>query len=146
ERGDTVAVEKPFVWDGVKYWVSVEGKVIPQKGAMMMGGGSEWHGIDLNDSIPLPFGWITPEKANVYDAPPEKPSSKATPVQLERRTRVQIIGEQMVGKRNWLKVTLAQAAPAPTFGDIIADNAKNASKQIAAPSPAPLPAEMWISA
>ena len=146
ERGDTVAIEKPFNWDGVKYWVSVEGKVIPQKGAMLMGGGSEWHGIELNDSVPHPFGWITPEKANVYEAPPEKPSAKATPVQLERRTRVQIVGEQMVGKRNWLKVTVAQAAPAATFGDIIADNAKNAGKQITAPSPAPLPAEMWVSA
>jgi hypothetical protein len=44
ERGDTVAVEKPLMYDGEKYWVSVEGKVLPQKGANSMGLGSAWQG------------------------------------------------------------------------------------------------------
>ena len=43
----------------------------PQKGSAMMGGGAEWHGIELDDKTPLPFGWVTPDKANVYAAPPE---------------------------------------------------------------------------
>ena len=56
-----------YTWDGANYWISVDGKVIPQKGSALMGGGSEWHGIELDDKTPLPFGWITPDKANVYD-------------------------------------------------------------------------------
>ena len=66
ERGDTVAVDKPFNWwTAEKFWIHVDGKVIPQKGFIMMGGGAEWHGLDLTAEIPLPFGWITPDKANV---------------------------------------------------------------------------------
>ena len=60
ERGDTVAVEKPLTYDGEKYWVSVEGKVLPQRGASSMGPGSAWQGLPLDDSIALPFGWVTP--------------------------------------------------------------------------------------
>jgi lipoprotein-anchoring transpeptidase ErfK/SrfK len=147
ERGDTVAVEKPFVWDGVKYWITVEGKVLPQKGFATMGGGAEWHGIELGAETPLPFGWITPDKANVYDAPPDKPSSKATPVQLARRTRVSIVGEQMVGKRNWLKVTVAAPPPPPTSGNIIAESDSKKKSATAEPSPAPINGgEMWVSA
>jgi lipoprotein-anchoring transpeptidase ErfK/SrfK len=144
ERGDTVAIEKPIVWDGTKYWLTVDGKVIGQKGFFMMGGGAEWHGLDLDDKTPLPFGWITPDKANVYDTPPEKPSPKATPVQLERRTRVAIVGEELVGKRKWLKVTVAAPPPAPGSGNIIASSEKKSVPL--APSPAPLPSEMWVSA
>jgi hypothetical protein len=145
EKGDTVAVERSYNWDGVKYWISVEGKVIPAKGSGMMGGGSEWHGIQLDEKTSLPFGWVLPDKANVYDTPPEKPSAKPTPVQLERRTRVQIIGAELVGKRNWLKITVVEGPPRATWGDILADAAKRAPA--VAPSPPPLPTgEMWISA
>ena len=66
KKGDTVAVEKSYVWDGQRYWISVDGKVVPTAHTAMMGGGAEWHGIELNDKTPLPFGWVTPDKANVY--------------------------------------------------------------------------------
>jgi lipoprotein-anchoring transpeptidase ErfK/SrfK len=157
ERGDTTAVDKPYTWDGQKYWINVDGKVIPQKGAAMMGGGAEWHGIDVNDKITLPFGWVTPDKASVYAAPPEgKPG--AFLAQLERRTRVNIVEERVVGKKKWLKVTFADAPPPPTFGNIMQENLKkkpaatDAGAEAAAPAPpandnplASVP-EAWIAA
>jgi lipoprotein-anchoring transpeptidase ErfK/SrfK len=164
ERGDTVAVEKSIAWEGQRYWVNVDGKVIAQKGTGMMGGGAEWHGIDITDKTPLPFGWVTPDKASVYPAPPEGKPGK-TDVALERRTRVNILDERMVGKKKWLKVTVAEPPPAPTYGNIMAENAKkkppeptaaNPATPQAAPPPAPPPPpppnplaampEIWISA
>jgi lipoprotein-anchoring transpeptidase ErfK/SrfK len=153
ERGDTVAVDKPYVWDNEKYWINVDGKVIPQKGSALMGNGAEWHGIELNEQTPLPFGWVTPDKANVYAAPPEGKPGKAD-AQLERRTRINIVDERLVGKKKWLKVTIAAPPPAATFGNIFAENAKkkpatDASAAAAPPAPenpvANLP-EIWISA
>lgn len=158
KKGDTVAVEKSYVWDGQKYWISVDGKVCPVAHTAMMGGGAEWHGLELTDKTPLPFGWITPDKANVYAAPPEGKPGKADAT-LERRTRVAIVDERMIGKKKWLKVTVAEPPPPPTFGDIMADNAKR--KAAAATTPAPATAdpaapppedpiakmpEIWISA
>ena len=174
ERGDTVAVEKPYVWENEKYWISTDGKVLPQKGFSMMGGGAEWHGIELTDAVPLPFGWVTPEKANVYDAPTEKGQKATASSTLERRTRVNIVDERLVGKKKWLKITVAELPPQPTFGNILADNAKKAPKPAdagtaaapvagaaaaapgapaaapapaaGAPAPAPAAAEMWVTA
>jgi lipoprotein-anchoring transpeptidase ErfK/SrfK len=127
KKGDTVAVEKSYVWDNEKYWISVDGKVVPTAHTAMMGGGAEWHGIALGDKTPLPFGWVTPDKANVYAAPPESQSGgrpgKAD-AQLERRTRVNIVDERTVGKKKWLKITVAEPPPLATFGNIMADNAK----------------------
>ncbi|HEX4461479.1 MAG TPA: L,D-transpeptidase family protein [Polyangia bacterium] len=159
ERGDTTAVDKPYTWDGQRYWINVDGKVIPQKGAAMMGGGAEWHGIEVNDKVTLPFGWVTPEKANIYAAPPEgKPGAAAA--QLERRTRVNIVDERLVGKKKWLKVTFADPPPPPTFGNIMQENLKKKPAAEAPPgadggaAPAPPAAdnpiaslpEAWIAA
>jgi lipoprotein-anchoring transpeptidase ErfK/SrfK len=155
KKGDTVAVDKLYKWDGEDYWIAVDGKVIKKQSASLMGGGSSWHGIDITDQTPLPFGWITPDKANVYDAPPDKGAKPLKDVTLERRTRVSIVGEQMVGKKLFLKVTVAAPPPPPTFGEIFADAEKKraaataatatATDAAAAPPPAP-PAEMWVSA
>jgi lipoprotein-anchoring transpeptidase ErfK/SrfK len=124
EKGDTIAIEKPLKWDGQSYWVSVEGKVMPQKGSSQMGGGSEWHGVAIDDTTPLPFGWITPDKANVYPSPPDRPQKGATETQLQRRTRVNIVEERTVGKKLWLRVTVAEAAPERPVGAIMAEPAK----------------------
>jgi lipoprotein-anchoring transpeptidase ErfK/SrfK len=43
---------------------------------------------------------------------------------LVRRTRVAIVDERMVGKKKWLKVTVAAPPPEATFGNIMAENAK----------------------
>jgi lipoprotein-anchoring transpeptidase ErfK/SrfK len=157
KKGDTVAVEKLFKWDGEDYWIAVDGKVIKKQAAVLMGGGSSWHGIDITDKTPLPFGWITPDKASVYEAPPADKSVKPLKdFTLTRRTRVSIVGEQMVGKRLFLKVTVADPPPPETFGEIFADNEKKRPKAEAVapptatdaagtPPPAP-PAEIWVSA
>ncbi len=159
ERGDTIAIEKTLKWEGTSYWVSVEGKVMPQKGAAYMGGGSEWHGLKLDASTPLPFGWITPELANVFAAPPDgagrakvKPDS-----QLPRRTRVAIVDEKLVGKARWLKVTVAAPPPVPSVGAIMAESSKKPVAVAVAPLPSPSPGqppgqppvqpmEMWVNA
>lgn len=157
ERGDTVAVEKSYVWDNDKYWINVDGKVIPAKGSAMMGGGAEWHGIEIKGDVKLPFGWVTPDKANVYAAPPEGKAGKPDAT-LERRTRVNIVDEKMVGKKLWLKITVADPPPAPTFGNIMAENAKKKPAAAAQPADGGAPeenkeenplsklAEIWVSA
>ena len=153
ERGDTVAVDKTYKHDGAVYWISVEGKVLAQKGMFVMGGGSEWHGIDLTDGLAQPFGWITVDKANAYAALPDAKAlaGKTKPVadaQVPRRARVNILGEELVGKRRWLKVTVA--APPPVSGEnlIIAKDApKRANPDGGAPDAAALPTtELWIVA
>jgi len=156
KKGDTVAVDKLYKWDGEDYWIAVDGKVIKKKGASLMGGGSSWHGIDITDKTPLPFGWITPDKANVYDAPPEKGAKPLKDFTIERRTRVSIVGEQLVGKKLYLKVRIAEPPPPPTFGEIFADAEKKrpaasataTATDAATPPPAAptSPTEMWVSA
>ncbi len=152
KKGDTVAIEKTVVWEGQKYWISVDGKVTPVAHTSMMGGGAEWHGIELDDKTPLPFGWVTPDKASVYAAPPDSGKAKADAT-LERRTRVAIVDERMVGKKMWLKVTVAAPPPEATFGNIMADNAKKKTgtgtgtgTEQPAEDPVTRMPEIWISA
>jgi lipoprotein-anchoring transpeptidase ErfK/SrfK len=151
KKGDTVAIDKPYKWDGEDYWIAVDGKVIKKKNAVLMGGGAEWHGVEITDATHLPFGWITPDKASVFAAPPDKgqgnQKAKADTT-LPRRTRVDIVDEKLVGKKKWLKVTIAEAAPVETFGNIIAEHNKPPAKkgdETEDNTPANLP-EMWVSA
>jgi lipoprotein-anchoring transpeptidase ErfK/SrfK len=147
KKGDTVAIDKPLKWEGEDYWISADGKVIKKKAASLMGGGSSWHGIEITDAMPLPFGWITPEKASIYEALPEKGAKPLKDFSLERRTRVNIVGEEMVGHKKWLKVTVAEPPPPPTFGEIFSDMEKKRPGADAAPAAPPTPpAEMWVSA
>ena len=133
EHGDTVAIVRPLSFDGEKYWLTVENKVLPQKGSAQMGPGSAWHGVAVDDKLTLPFGWITPEHAPAYEVIPEGKVAPAS--QLDRRARVSILEEQTIGKKKWLKVQVA--APPPT-------DPKEASLSPQTPAvPAP-PA--WVSA
>ena len=106
----------------------------------MMGGGAEWHGIELTDKTPLPFGWITPDKANAYARAARRAKAGKPGATLERRTRVAIVDERMVGKKKWLKVTVAEPPPAATFGNIIADNSKKKPARRRAEPERPTPA------
>ncbi len=154
EKGDTIAVEKPIVWENQKYWLTVEQKIIPQKGFSLMGAGASWHGLQITDAISLPFGWTLPEKTNAYAVAPEASKTKPDAV-LDRRTRVNIVDEKMVGKKKWLKVTFAEAAPPATFGEIFSEverkKAKTSDAAVAPPAPenpnplAALP-EAWVLA
>jgi hypothetical protein len=96
-----VAVEKRFTYDEVTYWLSVEGKVFPTKGAGEMGGGSDWQGEPLDDKTQFPFGWTLPEKVKVWaDA-----SMKGKPLEvLAPRTRVAIVEETGAGRKRMLRI------------------------------------------
>ena len=72
KKGDTVAIEKSVRLGRARSIGSAStARSCPAAHTAMMGGGAEWHGIELDDKTPLPFGWVTPDKANVYAAPPE---------------------------------------------------------------------------
>ena len=150
EHGDTIAIDRPLKFDGESYWLSVEGKVLPQKGTAQMGGGSLWHGMAITDATPLPFGWITGEHVPTYEQIPEGKSAQQG--QLERRVRVQIVEEQTVGKKRWLKVhalpitgTLAPqpAESSPTDVWINADQV-NEVRLLEHPAKVPADIERWI--
>ena len=142
ENGDTVAIDRPYKWQDTSYWISVEGKVLPQAHTTVMKGGSEWHGIDITDDLASPFGWVTPERLEVFAEPFDPRTVGRTKPQaamkLPRRTQVRIVEEQQLGKRRWLRVEELAPAPAPAL----------------APAPAPAPGDggasppsaLWVNA
>lgn len=114
QKGDTVAIEKSAAWGDAKYWVSVDGKVLPQKGTSMMGQGSAWQGVNIADAKELPFGWITPDETEVFEAAPV-PGPKPIPIgRILRRTRVRIVEEQGDEKKRWLKIEKITLPPEGT--------------------------------
>jgi hypothetical protein len=103
-RGDTLAIDpaqKPSVieFEGASYHVTVDGKVVPVQGTFVLKNFSGWQGELLTPSTHLPFGWVTPRKAAVYDAP-----GGTKLEELERRTRVDILEELTQGKTRWLRI------------------------------------------
>lgn len=148
EHGDTIAIERGLKFDGESYWLSVEGKVLPQKGTSQMSGGSTWHGLPLTEATPLPFGWVTGEHVPVYDAIPEASGKAPAQGQLERRVRVQIVDEQTVGKKRWLKVHAVEpaattATPTATDQWILADQV-NEVRLLPHPEKVPTDIQKWI--
>ena len=112
-RGDTLAIDpnrKPSTLDfeGASYHVTVDGKVVPVQGTFALKDYSLFQGEQLTASTHFPFGWVTPKKAAVYDAP------GGTKIgELERRTRVEIGEEITEGKTRWLRITTAFTEPGP---------------------------------
>ncbi|MDD9968077.1 MAG: L,D-transpeptidase [Myxococcales bacterium] len=99
-RGDTIAIEDKTVdVEGQRYYVSIDGDVVPAEQTHRMRKFSAWQGVTLEADTHLPFGWITAHKARVYDGPRGKKIG-----QLERRTRVDILGEETIGRRRWLAI------------------------------------------
>lgn len=109
-KGDSVAIEKNFKHEGETYLQSVEGKILPSKGTYQMSATSQWHGVMIDDKTHLPFGWVLSEQLKVQAAP-DQPAVIAT---LPRRTRVDILEEQTVKGKRWLKVRRS-AEPAQQF-------------------------------
>jgi lipoprotein-anchoring transpeptidase ErfK/SrfK len=101
-RGDTVALAAtPDIqsFEGNNYYVSVDGKVLPVRGTMKVDQYSEWQGLQLTEATHLPFGWVNPPNAPVYDAP------NGTKIdEVPHRTRLDILEEQLVGRNRWLRV------------------------------------------
>jgi hypothetical protein len=101
-RGDTIALrpESPRIeFEGAGYYVTIDGKVAPVDGTFALKKYSEWQGTVLTGSESFPFGWVSPNKAPVYDAPRGKKID-----QLARRTRVEILAEEGEGRSRWLKL------------------------------------------
>jgi len=100
KRGDTVAVRPKLEHVGATaYYMAVDDKMVPVSGTFELRDFSHWHGEVIDDKTVLPFGWVTPEKANVLDAPAGKKID-----QIDRRARVQIVEEQKVRNRRWLRI------------------------------------------
>ena len=103
-RGDTIALApepRVVVFEGEKYYVSVDNKVLPVKSTTIVQHYSQWQGEQLTAATHFPFGWVNPAKAPVYDAPDGKKLED-----VPQRTRLDILEEQLVGKGNarWLRV------------------------------------------
>ena len=90
KKGDTVAVEKPLQLGRAEILDQRRRQGHAAEGAHGDDGRRRASGTasTLDDKTPLPFGWVTPDKANVYATPPENGKASAD-AQLERRTRVQ---------------------------------------------------------
>jgi hypothetical protein len=99
-RGDTIALA-PNVeqFEGESYYVTVDNKVVPTHNTHVLDNYSQWQGVVLEPSTHLPFGWINPAKAPVYNAPDGQKIDNAP-----QRTRLDILEEQTVGKNRWLRV------------------------------------------
>ena len=101
-RGDTVALADPpqiEKFEGESYYVSVDAKVLPIRKTMIVQRFSRWQGEVLTPQTHLPFGWVTPAKAPIYDAP----GGKKIDVTIAR-TRLDILEEQTIGSARWLRV------------------------------------------
>lgn len=109
-KGDSVAIEKNFKHEGETYLQSVEGKILPAKGTYQMSSTSQWHGVMIDEKTHLPFGWVLSEQLKVQAAP-DQPAVIST---LTRRTRVDILEEQTVKGKRWLRVR-PSAEPAHPF-------------------------------
>jgi hypothetical protein len=113
-RGDTIALRPELeVVDGVKYYVTIDGKVVPVQGSHLIENYSQWQGVVLDDSTHLPFGWVTPDKATVYDAPG---GSKVD--QVLRRERLDILEDQTIGKTRWVRVGEARWLKAGSLNEV----------------------------
>ncbi len=99
-RGDTLALS-PTVdqFEEASYYVTVDGKIVPVKGTVLVKKFSEWQGVPIDASVHLPFGWVTPNKAPVFDAP------KGNKIdELVRRTRVDVLEETQQSGVRWLRI------------------------------------------
>jgi hypothetical protein len=97
-RGDTVALDSQIEFEGASYFVTADDKVLPTAGTKMVEKYSEWQGIQL-EGVHLPFGWVTPQKAQVFDAPNGKKVGDAL-----RRERLDIVEETTISGKRWLRV------------------------------------------
>ncbi|HKU37121.1 MAG TPA: L,D-transpeptidase [Polyangiales bacterium] len=97
-RGDTVAIESLIEFEGQSYYVTVDDKVLPTTSTKVVENYSQWQGISL-EGVHLPFGWVTPEKGQVFDAPDGKKIG-----QVLRREKLDIFEEVKIGRKRWLRI------------------------------------------
>lgn len=113
-RGDSIALsETTEQFEGQSYYVTVDQKVVPVTGTLIVKNYSEWQGVELDASTHLPFAWVTTPKAAVYDAPKGKKVSE-----LARRTRVDVLEELELGSQRWLRIGEAQYMKASQLNEV----------------------------
>lgn len=106
-RGDSVALDPlhpTHEFEGESYYLSIDGKVLPQAGTVPLKNYSEWSGVAVASDTHVPFAWVTPNKGPVYDAPKGKKIDE-----LARRTRVDVFeevapGDNAVATPGWLRI------------------------------------------
>jgi len=99
-RGDSIALtDTKEQFEGQTYYLTVDGKVVPMQGTTPVRNYSEWQGIAIDAAMHLPFAWVTPQKAAVYDAPQGKKVEE-----LARRTKVDVLEELGEGQKRWLRI------------------------------------------
>jgi len=105
-RGDTVALaplgsqtRSSLTFEDQRYHLTVDGKVLPTQSTFQLTNYSAWQGVALSATDRLPFAWVTPRSAKVYDQP------RGTALeQLDRRTRVDVLEEVLDGKVRWIRI------------------------------------------
>jgi hypothetical protein len=113
-RGDTIALTSTVhEFEGASYYVTVDDKVVPVQGTTSLKKFSEWQGVPLNVTTHFPFGWVTPNKAPVFDAPNGKKLED-----LPQRTRVDVLEEQTVGRTRWLRIGEARFMKASQLNEV----------------------------
>lgn len=99
-RGDTIAVEpKTMQVEGKRYRVSIDGDLVSVEKCYKMRRFSNWQGTVIDADTHIPFGWATRPKVPVYDAPKGNKIDR-----ILRRERVDILEEQLLGRKRWLRI------------------------------------------
>jgi hypothetical protein len=117
-RGDTLAIDPEKLpnlieFNGASYHVTVDDKVVPVIGTFALKSYSEWQGTPITADTHLPFGWVTPKKAAVYDAPKGNKIAE-----LEKRARVDVFEELLEGKTRWLRIGDGQYMKADHLNEV----------------------------
>lgn len=119
-RGDTVALPptgsgapSSLVFEDKRYYITADGKVLPTETTYPLKSYSEWQGVTLTAADRLPFAWVTPRTAKVYDA-----VKGAVVEELERRTRVDVLEEAMDGKTRWIRIGDARWVRADQLNEV----------------------------
>jgi hypothetical protein len=102
-----------LTFEDKRYYITVDGKVLPTETTFQLKNYSEWQGVALSAADRLPFAWVTPRSAKVYDQP------KGTAVeQLPRRTRVDVLEEVLEGKHRWVRIADARWMRADQLNEV----------------------------
>jgi hypothetical protein len=108
KRGDTIAVRPRLErFEDESYWVAVDDKVVPVKGTFTLKTFSDWQGVELNEQTRLPFAWVTPKNAKVFDAPKGRGADEPKGQEIDelpRRSRVDVLEERVLGKVRWIRI------------------------------------------
>jgi hypothetical protein len=107
---------------GMRFFRTVEGRLVPRRSAGIGGRISELQGVHLGKGGPWPVGWVNSRRAWAYDAPSARREHRIA--RVERYTPFQVLEERGKGRRGfyrfdegaWLRardVRVTRDAPLP---------------------------------